>query len=61
MQSDSDAALDNARHEVEFRYKQLVEMEPSLKALDNRKPADSTKDNLTQNMLFVMENNALRV
>lgn len=55
MQSDYDAALDNAKHKVQFPYKQLVELEPSEKDLHNRKPADSTKDNLIQNVFYVME------
>jgi hypothetical protein len=55
VQSDSDAALDNARHEVEFRFKQLLEMEPYAKSLAGRKPADTTKDNLVQNILYVAE------
>jgi hypothetical protein len=55
VQSDSDAALDNARHEVEFRFKQLLEMEPYAKSPAGRKPADTTKDNLVQNILYVAE------
>jgi len=33
----------------------LVELEPSEKDLHNRKPADSTKNNLIQNVFYVME------
>jgi hypothetical protein len=55
MQSDSDAALDNAKQEVLFRYRELVELEPDERALQNRKPADLTKDNLVQNAFYVME------
>lgn len=55
MESDSDPALDNARHEVEFCFKQLQETEPYAKALASRKLLDTSKDNLVQNMLYIAE------
>jgi|GEM_PF-719938 hypothetical protein len=55
MQSESNAALDNARHEVEFCYKQLTELEPYAKALSDNKPREITKDNLIQNALSTIE------
>jgi len=46
MQSDLDAGLDNARHEVEFCYRQLPELETSATALSDPQPAHVTNDDV---------------
>jgi hypothetical protein len=44
----SDEELDSAKQDVYARYRQIVEMIPSSKALHESKPRDINKDNLFQ-------------
>jgi len=55
MQSDSDAGLDNAKHEVEFCYRQLAELETSATALSDTEPHNVTRDNLIENVFQVLQ------
>lgn len=54
MQSDLDAGLDNARHEVEFCYRQLAELETSATALSDPQPAHVTNDDVFDNVFRVL-------
>jgi hypothetical protein len=44
MDSETAAAIDNARREVEFCYNQIVEMLPSAKTVSDMKPSDRGDD-----------------
>lgn len=60
MDTVSDEGLDNARQEVQFRFKQLTEMAPSAKAISDNKLANITADNLLQNAIWVIQDADLK-